>query len=262
MQVVWNEGRTILESGLAPFLDPVLISHHPRTYTKNRHMKRKQNRAIIYLVAVTFAFFGTVGCGSKEPSEEVSKAAAKAAAEESAEEFAAEVAKIEDQGDREKVVSALKEFFVSEQLKPFFEDSYGFAIFPTIGKGGLGIGGAHGAGWVFRDRDLTGISKMTQVTIGFQAGGQAFKQIIFFENEAAYKNFTSGNFEFGAQATAVAITAGASASADTAGGSSAGAGSAQTKSDYSNGMAIFTHATGGLMYEASIGGQKFSFEEL
>jgi lipid-binding SYLF domain-containing protein len=217
-------------------------------------MNITKNRTRVYFFAAAFALVGTTGCGSKE--------SAKATAEESAKGFSSEVAKIADEGDRGKVTAALEEFYASEQVKPFFDRSYGFAIFPTIGKGGLGIGGAHGAGWVFRKGNLTGITKMTQVTIGFQAGGQAFKQIIFFENQAAYDNFTSGNFEFGAQATAVAITAGATASADTAGGSSAGAGSAQSKSNYSGGMAIFTHATGGLMYEASLGGQKFSFNEL
>jgi len=161
--------------------------------------------------------------------------------------------------DQLGVQSALVEFENVAQMEAYFEDSYGVAIFPTIGKGGFGIGGAHGAGWVFRGGDYTGEVKMTQVTIGFQAGGQAFSQIIFFEDERAYKDFTSGEFEFGAQATAVALTAGANASASTGGGSSAGAGSSQAKEDYTGGMAIFTVAKGGLMYEASLGGQKFKF---
>ncbi len=161
--------------------------------------------------------------------------------------------------DQLGVQSALVEFENVAQMEAYFESSYGVAIFPTIGKGGFGIGGAHGAGWVFRGGDYTGEVKMTQVTIGFQAGGQAFSQIIFFEDERAYKDFTSGEFEFGAQATAVALTAGANASASTGGGSSAGAGSSQAKEDYTGGMAIFTVAKGGLMYEASLGGQKFKF---
>jgi lipid-binding SYLF domain-containing protein len=162
--------------------------------------------------------------------------------------------------DQLGVQAALVEFENVAQMNAYFEGSYGVAIFPTIGKGGLGIGGAHGAGWVFREGEYTGEAKMTQVTIGFQAGGQAFSQIIFFENEATYLQFTSGEFEFGAQATAVAITASANASASTAGGSTAGAGSAQAKEDYTGGMAIFTVAKGGLMYEASLGGQKFKFK--
>ena len=149
-------------------------------------MQSQQYRTLIYLIAGTFALVGTTGCGSKESS----KADIKAAAEDSAKGYASEVAKIEDEGDRGKVNAALEEFFVAKQVKPFFDHSYGFAIFPTIGKGGLGIGGAHGAGWVFRKGKLTGITKMTQVTIGFQAGGQAFKQIIFFEDEAAYEEPT------------------------------------------------------------------------
>ena len=93
----------------------------------------------------------------------------------------------------------------------YFDTSYGFAIFPTIGKGGIGIDGAHGSGQVYRQGEAIGSSKMTQLTVGLQLGGQAYTQIIFFENESALNNFTSGNFEFGAQATAVAITAGVSA---------------------------------------------------
>lgn len=161
--------------------------------------------------------------------------------------------------DRLAVQSALIEFEKSGALSAYFAGSYGCVVFPTIGKGGFGIGGAHGAGWVFRQGQLTGISKMTQLTVGFQAGGQAYSQIIFFENETAYTRFTGGNFEFGAQASAVALTVGANASASTAGGASAGAGSAQTKSTYTDGMAVFTLAKGGLMYEASLGGQKYSF---
>jgi len=161
--------------------------------------------------------------------------------------------------DQLGVQATLVEFEIVAQMEAYFENSYGVAIFPTIGKGGFGIGGAHGAGWVFSEGDYTGETKMTQVTIGFQAGGQAFSQIIFFEDESAYKNFTSGEFEFGAQASAVALTAGANAAASTGGGSSAGAGSSQAKEDYTGGMAIFTVAKGGLMYEASLGGQKFKF---
>jgi lipid-binding SYLF domain-containing protein len=104
---------------------------------------------------------------------------------------------------------------------------------------------------------------MTQLTIGFQLGGQVFSQIIFFEDKRSFTEFTSGNFEFGAQATAVAITAGASASATTTGagvGASSNEDSAVAKGDYYRGMAIFTVAKGGLMYEATIGGQKFSYK--
>jgi len=93
----------------------------------------------------------------------------------------------------------------------FFEESYGYAVFPTIGKGGAVVGGAHGKGRVYAKGVHVGDTSMTQLTVGFQLGGQAFSQIIFFEDERAFTQFSSGNFEFGAQATAVAITAGASA---------------------------------------------------
>ena len=156
-------------------------------------------------------------------------------------------------------------FKQSPVVQPFFETAYGYAVFPTIGKGGIGIGGAHGKGQVYRGNKVSGTTKMTQVTIGLQFGGQAYSQIIFFQDKRAYGDFTSGNFEFGAQASAVAITAGASAQASSTGdsasataGSSAGAQSAS----YKKGMAVFTRAIGGLMYEAAIGGQKFSFKPL
>jgi lipid-binding SYLF domain-containing protein len=173
--------------------------------------------------------------------------------------LAGAVKSIEDAEDRQSVESALTNLSESPQLNSFFKESYACAVFPTIGKGGIGIGGAHGSGWVFEKNKLSGTSKMTQVTIGFQLGGQAFSQIIFFENEKAYKDFTTGNFELSAQASAVALQAGANAEASTAGGIGAGAGNAQGKSSYSDGMAIFTKAKGGLMYEAAVGGQKFSF---
>jgi len=127
-------------------------------------------------------------------------------------------------------------------LKTFFAKAYGYAIFPTVAKGGFGIGGAYGEGEVFNHGKLIGTSSVTQLTIGFQFGGQAYSEIIFFKDKTALNNFISGNFEFGAQASAVAVTAGASADVD-----------------YNNGVAIFTQAKGGLMYEASVGGQKFSF---
>jgi lipid-binding SYLF domain-containing protein len=147
----------------------------------------------------------------------------------------------------------------------FFDDSYGYAVFPTIGKGGIGIGGAHGKGRVYAKGDHVGDTTMTQLTVGFQLGGQAFSQIIFFEDERAYTDFTSGNFEFSAQATAVAITASASAAVTTTGttaGASGGRNDARTIGDYHRGMAIFTVAKGGLMYEATVGGQKFTYKSV
>lgn len=201
-----------------------------------------------FLVAISTAMtLFLAGCGGSANSVDRLKAGAK---------------QIQPEEDHLKVSEAIIIFSEAPTLAPYFENSFGCAIFPTIGKGGMGIGGAYGKGWVFRRSELAGESGMTQVTVGFQLGGQAFSQIIFFEDEAAFNNFTSGNFEFGAQASAVAITVGANASASTAGGATAGAGSGQVKGDYTGGMAIFTHAKGGLMYEATLGGQKFSYKSL
>ena len=144
----------------------------------------------------------------------------------------------------------------------FFGKSHGYAVFPTIGKGGIGIGAAHGSGRVYAAGNYVGDTKMNQLSIGLQLGGQAYSQIIFFEDKRSFDEFTSGNFEFGANASAVAITAGASASAST-GGSSAGASGgkndATTAGKYHKGMAVFTVAKGGLMYEAAIAGQKYKY---
>jgi len=144
----------------------------------------------------------------------------------------------------------------------FFDDAYGYAVFPTVGKGGIGLGGAYGEGRVYVGGQYVGDTSMAQVTIGFQLGGEAFSQIIFFEDERAFNEFSSGGFEFGAQAQAVVITAGASAAATTAGssaGASGGRNDATTVGSYYKGMAVFTVVRGGLMYEASLGGQKFSY---
>ncbi len=150
---------------------------------------------------------------------------------------------------------------------PYFNSAYGWAVFPTIGKGGVGIGGARGQGQVYRsDGSVTGFVTMTQLSVGLQLGGQAFSQVIFFEDQRAYNDFIEGNFEFDAQASAIAITASAQASAGTTGtGASAGSGGtagAQARSDYHKGMQVFTIGKGGLMYEATIAGQKFKFTPL
>jgi hypothetical protein len=155
-------------------------------------------------------------------------------------------------------------FKKSEVVQPFFKNSYGYAVFPTIGKGGVGIGGAYGKGQVYRGGKVTGETSLIKATIGFQLGGQAFSEMIFFEDKRAYDEFTSGNFEFDAAMSAVAITAGVQAKAGTEGASagvSAGpATGAQAEASYHKGMAVFVHTKGGLMYEMAIGGQKFSFK--
>jgi lipid-binding SYLF domain-containing protein len=148
------------------------------------------------------------------------------------------------------------------QSAAFVEDSYGYAVFPTIGKGGLGVGAARGSGRVFERGKYVGDSTMTQVSVGLQAGGQAFSQIIFFQDQRAFNEFTRGNFEFGAGVSAVAITAAASATTGTTGaraGASGGKRDATTAGGYHKGLAVFTIVKGGAMYEASVKGQKFSF---
>ncbi len=162
--------------------------------------------------------------------------------------------------------STINVFKDSPALAKFFEKSYGYAVFPTIGKAGFVVGGSYGKGQVYRGGKVTGKTSVVEGSIGFQLGGEAFSQIIFFQDKRAYDEFTSGNFEFGATAQAVVITAGAQAKAGTAGmsaGASAGPKTGvQAETEYVKGMATFVHSKGGLMYEASIGGQKFSFEPL
>jgi hypothetical protein len=162
----------------------------------------------------------------------------------------------------DKYEETIEIFRDAVESSEFFENAYGYAVFPTIGKGGIGVGGAYGEGRLYEQGRHVGDAKMTQLTIGFQLGGQAYSQMIFFEDERALREFTSGNFEFGAQASAVAITAGAQAGAGTTGtsaGASGGQRDARAVGNYYRGMAVFTVAKGGLMYEASIGGQKFSY---
>ncbi len=127
-------------------------------------------------------------------------------------------------------------------IKRFFDDSYGYALFPTIAKGAVGVGGANGRGLVYTQGDLTGYATVSQATIGFQLGGQSYSEVIFFKDKVDFDHFRQGQLEFDAQASAVAVSAGASADAD-----------------YSKGVAVFTMTNGGLMYEASIGGQKFHY---
>ena len=153
-------------------------------------------------------------------------------------------------------------FRQAPQSAAFFDSAYGYAVFPTIGKVGVFIGGAYGQGRVYERGRYAGNVEMTQATIGFQLGGQAFSQIIFFQDQRAYDEFTSGNFEFGAQASAIVITAGANAEASTKGTSATanlGKGNLKAEGQYYKGMAVFSAAKGGLMYEATVGGQKFNF---
>jgi len=128
-------------------------------------------------------------------------------------------------------------------MEAWFNSAYAYAVFPKVGKGGIGIGGAHGKGLVIRDDSTVAKTSLSQITIGFQLGGQVYSEYILFKDKTAFDDFARGNFEMGAQVSAVALTAGASADAD-----------------YNKGVAVFTIADGGLMYEATIGGQKFKYK--
>ncbi|KPK56909.1 MAG: hypothetical protein AMS21_12215 [Gemmatimonas sp. SG8_38_2] len=130
-------------------------------------------------------------------------------------------------------------------MQEWFDASYGYVVFPNVGKGAIGVGGAHGNGLVYRGGELVAKSELIQVTVGLQLGGQSFVEVIFFKDETAFNDFARGNFEFSAQASAVALTAGASA--DLA---------------YNAGVAVVTMTNAGLMYEASVGGQKFNYEPI
>ena len=157
-------------------------------------------------------------------------------------------------------------FRSSPQVQWYFDNAYGYALFPVVGKAALIIGGAYGEGQVYRRDQVTGTAKLFHASIGFQWGGQAFSEIIFFQDRRAYDEFTRGQFEFDAKASAVAITAAATAKASTTGSSaSATAGpqtGAQSHANYSNGMATFVHTKGGFMAELAIGGQKFEYKPL
>ena len=147
--------------------------------------------------------------------------------------------------------------------RTFIDEAYGYAVFPTVGKGGWFVGGAYGEGRVFARGDYIGDVVMKQLTLGLQLGGQAYSQIVVFQDERALREFIGGNFEFGAQATAVAVTAGAQAAATTTGssaGASGGKHDATTVGAYYKGMALFTIVKGGLMYEVSLGGQRFEYK--
>ncbi len=156
----------------------------------------------------------------------------------------------------------VKLFQDSTQSSNYFQKSYGYAIFPTIGKGGVGVGAAHGSGHVYEQGKRIGRVTMNQLSVGLQLGGKAFSEIIFFKDKASLDEFTEGNFEFSGDVGAVAITASADVSVGTTGANAGGSISktdAATAGEYSHGMAVFTIAKGGLMYNATVAGQKFSY---
>lgn len=128
-------------------------------------------------------------------------------------------------------------------IAKFFSSSYGYAVFPDIGKGGIGIAGAYGNGEVFEQGEVVGFCDVSQASIGIQLGGQSYSEVVFFQDKRSLDSFKNGTFELAAQVSAVVVKAGASEAAD-----------------YSDGVVIFTKVQGGLMYEVSIGGQEFDYE--
>lgn len=156
-----------------------------------------------------------------------------------------------------------KERFVNAGVGDLFESSYGYALFPTIGKAGFVVGGAFGKGRVYAEGKYVGDTSMTQASIGIQLGANGFSQVVFFENKEAFARFTTGNFEFGADAQATILTAASSISVNTGGTSATASGGMNNavteRGGFHRGMATFTIVKGGLMYEVSLGGQHFSF---
>ena len=128
-------------------------------------------------------------------------------------------------------------------LTPVFNQAAGYAIFPSIGKGAIGVGGAYGKGVLYERGFAVGFCDISQGSIGFQLGGQAYTEIICFETRQAVEIFKQGHFRFDAQATAVALKSGAGANAK-----------------YTSNVVVFTMDEAGLMYEASVGGQQFTYQ--
>ena len=139
---------------------------------------------------------------------------------------------------------AIKHFKETDsEINKFFKGAYAYVVFPGVGKGGAGIGGAHGRGILYKNQKPLGRATLTQASIGFQLGGQSFMEVIFLEDKRAYDNFVEGKVKLGAHASAVALTEGAAVTAN-----------------YNDGVSIFTATKGGLMYEATVGGQKFKYK--
>jgi len=144
----------------------------------------------------------------------------------------------------EDVMSTLRTLKSEDpSLDEFMSKGHSYAIFPSVGKGGLIAGGAYGRGEVYQGGRMIGYADLSQATIGAQAGGQEFSELIVFESPNALERFKSNSLRFAAEASAVALKSGAAKSAK-----------------YENGVAVFTRPTGGLMFEAAIGGQSFSFQ--
>jgi len=143
--------------------------------------------------------------------------------------------------DAQDAIAAFKD--TDPDLQIFFDKAYGYAVFPSVGKAGMGVGGAYGKGTVYEQGKEIGATSLKQVSMGFQFGGENYREIIFFQDEKTLEDFKQGNYELGAQASAVALKKGA----------------AKT-TDFKSGVAVFTQTKGGLMFDVSVAGQKFTFE--
>ena len=190
--------------------------------------------------------------GAEAAGEAVEEAAEEAgeAVEEAVEEATSEEKKLvvyypRDSKLANETEEAIKELYKSNpSIKEHFENTHAFAVYPKITKGGLGVGGAGGKGLVFENYRVIGGASLAQATLGLQAGGQQYSEVIFFEDKAALDRFKEGKIKFSGQASAVALKDGASVDID-----------------YQDGVAVFTKAKGGLMAEASLGGQKFKYKD-
>lgn len=162
----------------------------------------------------------------------------------------------------DKYQDTIGNFKKAEVARPYFNSAYGYAVFPTIGEGAIGVGGAGGKGRVYEKKRYIGHSSMAQVSVGLQLGGQVYSEIVFFEGKRSFDEFTSGSFEFSADASAVAVTLGANAQAGTEGlskSASTAVNNGKVAAEYHKGVAVLTLAKGGLMYQAAIAGQKYTF---
>ena len=145
----------------------------------------------------------------------------------------------------DEVRAAQRAVKASAVAKPFLASAYGYALLPTVGRGAFAVGGAYGEGFVFKQGKRTGKTTLAQLSIGLGAGGEAYTEIVFFKDKAAYDRFVAGHLELNARATAAV-----------------GSAAAQGELGYSDGVAIVTLSKGGLIADASVGGQRFTFEKL
>jgi lipid-binding SYLF domain-containing protein len=196
---------------------------------------------VVSRVAATFALVLALGFASA-PRAQAAEADSVKKADESAKKADESAKKADDSVKKaNETVAAMKK--ADPGLDKFFSGAVGYAMFPKVGKGAVGVGGAHGSGVLFEGGKATGKTTMSQVTVGFQLGGQTYSEVVFFESDTTLANFKHGDFSFAAQVSAVAIKAGASANVK-----------------FQDGVAVFTMVKGGLMYEASVGGQKFGYQ--